>query len=84
MSDITERIDEILAFAGAVVGGLKSKPSNTSSALRPELNRLLSIFLQNMRTMKDKKKAINKVIKQEDLNKNWEKKFRQYIKQNYK
>ena len=89
--DVVERIDEIFAFAGAIAGGLAAKrPSGESPALQAELSMLFGKVMtamkeiQGMTTASDKKvmkKAVEVVIKNERLNKNWAKLLKKYVKQ---
>jgi hypothetical protein len=89
--DIVVQIDEILAFAGAIAGGLTAKrPSGQSPEIQSELSYLfgkVTAVVKDMKqlttidnTKKLYKKAVLVVIKKEGLNKNWAKLLKQYVK----
>jgi len=82
--DIVERIDEIVAFAGAIAGGLaakRPKSSMESPAIQSELSMLFSKVMDANKKEKNIKKAVQAVIKREGLNKNWAKLLKKYVKQ---
>jgi outer membrane lipoprotein-sorting protein len=89
--DIVIRLDELLAFAGAIAGGLTAKRSNTASPeIQSELNMLytkvhdlvkdMTSLTTEKNTKKLYKKAVQVVIKREGLNKNWGKLLKQHVK----
>jgi hypothetical protein len=76
--DIVTKLDEILNFfmKPSMAGG-----GGQFAGLESELSMLLSKVSEVMRNEKKKaKEAINIVIKNERLNKNWAKKLKQYAK----
>jgi hypothetical protein len=92
--DIVEKIDELnelFAFAGAIAGALSAKPSKGESpALQSELSMLFSKVMDKSREIaslsseKNQKKIIKKavevVIRDKRLNKNWAKLLKNYVK----
>lgn len=82
--DIVKKIDELFFAMAAAVGGAMAakdmKASGESPAIQAELGQLLSKVMQAMKTEKNQKKAIQIVVRQEGLNKNWTKLLKKYVK----
>ena len=81
--DKVDKIDELfLAMAGAI-GGAKAKipaARGESPVIQAELSMLLSKVMQEMKTGKKQKQAVQAVVKSEGLNKNWTKLLKKYVK----